>query len=422
MIVHAAASHAEPLATAEVQYREVDVTYAAEAVVEATRQSTVSAQTTGRIVELRYDVGDVVQKGQVIARIDQTELAQVVAGSEAQVAQAKAAYENTRVEAERTRDLARQKFVSQAALDRAEAALRIADAQLKAAKAGAGQATTSRGYTTIIAPYTGVVSARHVELGEMAAPGKPLLTGFDPADLRVVATVPQYKIGEVRTSPRASVEIPSIGRMVPGASITVLPAADARSHSTLVRIDLPHDVRGITPGVYARAHFTVGRGGMPMAYEMREKARAEDQITVVSNAPKFHFVPSNPWVAVNWRKRDDIELDIEPLLEKRNIEFIVHRREARASGRQRAGTRTMAALDYDFLIIATGPKLAFDEVEGLGPKGHTQSVCHVDHAMQSGKASGSGSSRIPARSSSARCRARPATARPTSSPSSWTPI
>ena len=260
MIMHAAASHAEPLATAEVQYREVDVTYAAEAVVEATRQSTVSAQTTGRIVELRYDVGDVVQKGQVIARIDQTELAQVVAGSEAQVAQAKAAYENTRVEAERTRDLARQKFVSQAALDRAEAALRIADAQLKAAKAGAGQATTSRGYTTIIAPYTGVVSARHVELGEMAAPGKPLLTGFDPADLRVVATVPQYKIGEVRTSPRASVEIPSIGRMVPGASITVLPAADARSHSTLVRIDLPHDVRGITPGVYARAHFTVGRG------------------------------------------------------------------------------------------------------------------------------------------------------------------
>lgn len=136
MIMHAAASHAEPLATAEVQYREVDVTYAAEAVVEATRQSTVSAQTTGRIVELRYDVGDVVQKGQVIARIDQTELAQVVAGGEAQVAQAKAAYENTRVEAERTRDLARQKFVSQAALGSAEAALRIADAQLKGGESG----------------------------------------------------------------------------------------------------------------------------------------------------------------------------------------------------------------------------------------------------------------------------------------------
>lgn len=253
-------SHAEALAIAEVQYREVDVTYAAEAVVEATRQSTVSAQTTGRIVELRYDVGDVVQKGQVIARIDPTELTQVVAGSEAQVAQAKAAYENARVEAERTRDLARQKFVSQAALDRAEAALRIADAQLKAARAGAGQATTSRGYTTIVAPYTGVVSARHVELGEMAAPGKPLLTGFDPADLRVVATVPQYRIGEVRASPRASVEIPSLGRMVSGTSITVLPAADARSHSTRVRIDLPRDISGVYPGVYARAHFTVGRG------------------------------------------------------------------------------------------------------------------------------------------------------------------
>lgn len=256
----AVASHAERLATAEAQYREVDVTYAAEAVIEATRQSTVSAQTTGRIVELRYDVGDVVQKGQVIARIDPTELSQVVAGSEAQVAQAQAAYENARIEAERTRDLARQKFVSQAALDRAEAALRIADAQLKAARAGAGQASTSRGYTTIVAPYTGVVSARHVELGEMAAPGKPLLTGFDPADLRVVATVPQYKIGEVRGSPRASIEIPSLGRWITGTSITVLPAADARSHSTQIRIDLPRDVRDVYPGVYARAHFTVGRG------------------------------------------------------------------------------------------------------------------------------------------------------------------
>jgi biotin carboxyl carrier protein len=221
--------------------------HTAEAVVEATRQSTVSAQTTGRIVELRYDVGDVVQKGQVIARIDQTELAQVVAGSEAQVAQAKAAYENTRVEAERTRDLARQKFVSQAALDRAEAALRIADAQLKAAKAGAGQATTSRGYTTIIAPYTGVVSARHVELGEMAAPGKPLLTGFDPADLRVVATVPQYKIGEVRTSPRASVEIPRSVAWCPEHRSRCCPPPTAQPFDPCANRP-SRDVNGIYPG------------------------------------------------------------------------------------------------------------------------------------------------------------------------------
>lgn len=248
-----------PLATATVQYREVDLTYAAEAVIEATRQSTVSAQVTGRIVELRYDVGDYVEKGKVIARIDQTEARQVLAGSEAQVAQAQAAYENARADVERTRDLARQKFVSQAALDKAEAAFRVAEAQLATARAGAGQAATSKSYTTVIAPYSGVVSARHVELGEMAAPGKPLLTGFDPTDLRAVATLPQYKVAEVKVAAKAMIEVPSTGKWVSATGITVLPSADAETHSTRVRLDLPRDLRDVYPGVFARAHFATGR-------------------------------------------------------------------------------------------------------------------------------------------------------------------
>lgn len=260
-VLAASAAHGAeaPPETATVQYREVDLTYAAEAVVEATRQSTVSAQVTGRIVELRYDVGDYVEKGKVIARIDQTEASQVLAGSQAQVAQAQAAYENARADVERTRDLARQKFVSQAALDKAEAAFRVAEAQLATARAGAGQAATSKSYTTVVAPYSGVVSARHVELGEMAAPGKPLLTGFDPTDLRVVATVPQYKVAEVKATSRAQVEIPSIGRWVTATGITVLPSADSQTHSTRVRLDLPRDLRDVYPGVFARAHFAVGR-------------------------------------------------------------------------------------------------------------------------------------------------------------------
>lgn len=131
------------------------------------------------------------------------------------------------------------------------------------------------------------------------------------------------------------------------------------------------------------AHIVImgaGIGGMAMAFEMREIARKEDRVTVISNNPKFHFVPSNPWVAVDWRKRDEIELEILPLLKKRKIDFV-------ASGVKRVHPEESSLeLDdgsrfgYDFLIIATGPKLAFDEIEGLGPQGHTQSICHIEHA------------------------------------------
>ncbi len=133
------------------------------------------------------------------------------------------------------------------------------------------------------------------------------------------------------------------------------------------------------------AHIVIlgaGIGGMPMAYEMRALARPEDKVTVISNNPKFHFVPSNPWVAVDWRKRDDIEMDIAPVLAKKKIDFIgvgARRLHPEKNEIELDDGRTVS---YDYLVIATGPKLAFEEVEGLGPKGHTQSICHVDHAVE----------------------------------------
>jgi sulfide:quinone oxidoreductase len=131
------------------------------------------------------------------------------------------------------------------------------------------------------------------------------------------------------------------------------------------------------------AHIVVmgaGLGGLPMAYEMKALARSDDRVTVVGLGDTYHFVPSNPWVAVHWRKRKDIEFAIAPYLAKKGIAYDgrgvkrVHPKESRLELND--GT----SLAYDFLVIATGPKLAFDEIEGLGPNGHTQSVCHVDHA------------------------------------------
>ena len=137
------------------------------------------------------------------------------------------------------------------------------------------------------------------------------------------------------------------------------------------------------------AHIVVmgaGIGGMPMAYEMKALARPEDRVTVVSSTPKFHFVPSNPWVAVDWRSREDIELEIEPALARKGIGFICQSVKRVHPEQNQLELDDGSKLDYDYLVIATGPKLAFDEVEGLGPQGHTHSVCHVDHAVVSSSA------------------------------------
>ncbi|MBZ0106481.1 MAG: NAD(P)/FAD-dependent oxidoreductase [Sulfuricella denitrificans] len=137
------------------------------------------------------------------------------------------------------------------------------------------------------------------------------------------------------------------------------------------------------------AHIVImgaGIGGMPMAYEMREQLRSGDKLTVISNTDSFHFVPSNPWVAVNWRTREDIQFPVGPYFERKNIAFIPTAAKRVHPEKNQVELVDGKVVDYDFLVIATGPKLAFEEVEGLGPDGHTQSVCHVDHALKAGEA------------------------------------
>ncbi|MDP2030133.1 MAG: FAD/NAD(P)-binding oxidoreductase [Thiobacillus sp.] len=136
------------------------------------------------------------------------------------------------------------------------------------------------------------------------------------------------------------------------------------------------------------AHIVIlgaGIGGMNAAYEMRESARAEDRVTVISNLPYFQFTPSNPWVAVNWRKQDDITIPAAPYLNKKNIDFIAVGAARVHPERNQVELTDGQVVDYDYLVIATGPKLAFDEVPGLGPAGHTQSVCSVEHATAAAK-------------------------------------
>ena len=321
----------EQLAVAPVQYREVAQTYSAEGVVEAVRQSTVSAQIAGRVKEINFDVGDTVKKGQVILRIDERETAQTLAGSQAQVMQSQAAMQNAKSNYERSRQLFAQKFISQAALDKAQADYKMALAQAAASEAGAGQSALARGYAAVTAPYGGVVSARLVEVGEMVTVGKPLMTGFDPAQLRVIVDVPQYKLAEIGAHPQAMVELSpqqgrpgatngspvipaqsALNRRVQAASVTVLPAADARTHSSQVRVYLPANEAGVRlqhvtaeqpsagaaaghllphqtltravsevyPGMYVRVHFVVGKAANKLLIPASAVVRRSEVVAV----------------------------------------------------------------------------------------------------------------------------------------------
>ncbi len=132
------------------------------------------------------------------------------------------------------------------------------------------------------------------------------------------------------------------------------------------------------------AHIVVlgaGLGGSIMAYELRDQIRPEDSITVITKDTKYHFVPSNPWIAVGWRQRDEITIDLAPIMAKKGIDFKAVAAEKVHPDENRVELVDGSSVSYDYLVIATGPELAFDEIPGLGPHGgHTQSVCHVDHA------------------------------------------
>lgn len=123
-----------------------------------------------------------------------------------------------------------------------------------------------------------------------------------------------------------------------------------------------------------------GTGGMPAAYEVKEALGKDHEVLVVNERPEFRFVPSNPWVAVGWRNAEAITMPIEKYLNKKKINFKCARIDKIDAENNLLFTSENEQIDYDYLIIATGPKLAFANIKGAGPEGHTQSICTLDHA------------------------------------------
>jgi len=228
--------------------------------IEAVRQSTLSAQASGRLLQLQVRAGDRVRAGQVLAVIDDRSAQAGVAQAQAGLAQAEAQRANAQAQFERTRDLRAQGFVAQAALDQAQAQWRAAEAAVEAARAGRTQSQLAQGFTRLNAPYDGWVLQTHAEAGDLALPGTPVLTVYAPQPLRAVVHVPASRQALAQQASRVEVELPDApGRWVAPAARTVVPAADAVSQTVEWRLDLAAaDAEALVPGRPVRVRFVGG--------------------------------------------------------------------------------------------------------------------------------------------------------------------
>lgn len=261
-VIMAAFLHAPLVLAAPTQLASVPVlaTTAADSagfdgVVEAVRQTVIAAQVSGAVTALSVKVGDFVKEGQVLLRVDARAAAQNNAASDAQVQAARSALALATKDYERQRALFRKQYISQAALERAEAQFRATSAQLAAQVAQAGAAHIQSGFFVVKAPYRGVIADLPITLGDMAMPGRPLLTLYDPAALRVTAAVPQTVLTRLAAGQAAKVELPGMPaeqQWLLRQQFQVLPTIDAATHSAQVRVDLPGGIKGVAPGMFAR--------------------------------------------------------------------------------------------------------------------------------------------------------------------------
>jgi membrane fusion protein, multidrug efflux system len=235
-------------------------------VVEAVRQTAIAAQVSGAVVALPVKAGDRVQAGQVLLRLDARAAQQTAAAGSAQVTAARAAQEAATRELDRQRQLFAKNYISRAALDRAEAQYKSAQAEVAAQLASAGAAHTQSDFYVIRAPYAGVVANVAVVLGDMAMPGRPLLTVYDPAALRVTAAIPQSVAARLAPDAAPQAEVPgTIARSAP-VRTQLLPTVDPATHTQELRLELPPRPSGVSPGMFARVWLPLAAPGQPRIY------------------------------------------------------------------------------------------------------------------------------------------------------------
>ena len=248
---------------AAVQLKAVGSGFEMDGLVQPVKQGTVSAQASGRLVTLAVKAGDPVRAGQLLATIDDRETQTGVQRSRAQAAQAQAELRNAQANFDRTRELQAQGFVSKAAMDTADAQLKSAQAGRDQASAGEKQSGLSQGFTRVTAPFDAFVLQTLAEAGDLAFPGKPLLTLYAPLPLRVVVQVPVSRSALVQGNTAVELQVKATDgslQWVRPSQASHLPTADAVSQTIEWRLELPSSAsKGLLPGQQIRVRFAAGQ-------------------------------------------------------------------------------------------------------------------------------------------------------------------
>lgn len=253
--------------------------------VEAIQQATVSAQTNARVSEIHVDVDDYVTAGTVIIEFTNQEQKQAVERARANLDAARATEKQAMASFKRAQSIFERKLVSQSEYDQAESQKNTAVAAVKTQQAALETAQTQLDYTLIKAPFDGIVTARHVEVGEAVNVGTPLMSGLSLDHLRVITQIPESIANSINGHGRADVELPD-GTRVESTDLTLFPYADPASKTFELRVNLPPKTPGLFPGMSLKVHFNLGQQTTLMIPDQTIVHRGELSLVYVKHGDK----------------------------------------------------------------------------------------------------------------------------------------
>jgi len=245
--------------------------------IEAVNQATVSAQTSGRVAEIFFDVNDFVPAGALIIKLRSTEQRAGLQQAEAARREATAREAEAQTRYTRIRDMYDRKVVPKAQLDQVATERDAAVARLAAAGAALDSAREGVAYTEVRAPYAGIVTARLVRVGEAVVPGTPLMSGLALEKLRVTVDIPQTLVEQVRQLNQAAVYV--AGRRIEATQVTIFPEADPATNTFRARLELPANAPDLYPGMFVKVGFVTGES--PRLLVPRSAVIARSEVTAV---------------------------------------------------------------------------------------------------------------------------------------------